>query len=170
MADLASAAQDAVAADGIAAFRTLLVGAFAAPDCHERLMLERMLAAPETGRRHCVLPGRATDGSLEQAEADLACDCVDIVLLDLRGPVADLLSLLGRLRAAAGETVVFVGMLPPGTNARARLYLGALVDEIVDGPPLAGSLHRAIARALDLVSDFQGYPCGAAIGESLTRH
>jgi hypothetical protein len=157
-------------ATGTAAFRTLLVGPFAEPGCHERAGMERLLADAAANRGHCVLPGCAMDDQVEQAEADLARDCVDIVLLDLHGPVTALLSLLSRLRAAAAETVVFIGILPPDTSERARLYLGAVVDEMLEAPPLARSLHRAIARALDLVSDFQGHMSVSAVAGSPTRH
>ncbi len=160
---------------GGAAFRTLLVGEFETPECRDRLLPEMLLAIPAGGRSHRVLPSRPESDRAEadlvgQAERELAGDAVDIVLLDLNGAVGAVLSLVERLRAAAGEDVVFVGILPRQADAAARRYLPAVVDEVVDGPLRAVSLHHAISNALLVASDFHGSLPGSPGAGHATRH
>lgn len=140
----------------IPAFRTLLAGSFASADGPGRLLLEEMLARHAGGRAHHVLPGCRERCQIEQAETQLAHDAVDIVVLDLDGSIEGVLCLVKRLRAAAGQGVIFVGILARHATVAARVYLSAVVDEVVDAPLRAGSLHRAIADALQDASDFQG--------------
>ncbi len=121
------------------------------------------MLATRTGRRaHHILPGCRALCQIEQAETQLASYAVDIVVLDLDGPVEAMLSLVERLRRAAGQGVIFVGILARHATAAARLYLSAVVDGVVDDPMRAGSLHRAIADALRMASDLQdGFGSGS---------
>lgn len=153
---------------GVSAFRTLLAGDFAASDCGERIMLEALLAATPGGRVHEVLPEGPDGCPIVQAEVQLAREAVDIVLLDLNGPVEAMLSLVGCLRAAAGGGVAFVGVLTGEANSIARLYLSAAVDEVVERPLRADSLHRAIADALEAAADQADL--GGLMATGGTRH
>ena len=155
----------------VPAFRTLLAGSFGAADGPDRLLLEGMLASRAGGRAHHVLPGCRERCQIEQAETQLARDAVDIVVLDLDGPIEAVLCLVKRLRAAAGQGVIFVGILARHATAAARIYLSAVVDEVVDAPLRAGSLHRAIADALQDASDFQArFGSGSMVVANEMRH
>ena len=153
------------------AFRTMLAGRFASPDGPGRRLVEGMLENSAMGRQHHVLPGCRERCEIEQAEAQLACDAVDIVVLDLDGPVEAVLCLVKRLRAAAGQGVVFIGIQARHATDAACLYLSAVVDAVVDGPLWAGSLHGAIADALQDASDFQaGFGRGSIVAANEMRH
>ncbi len=152
----------------VPAFRTLLAGAFSATDSGGRSTLEGLLHT-QAPRAHRVLPGHRDRDLDEQAEDQLAGDAVDIVLLDLEGPLLSVLSLIGRLRAAASAGVVFIGILPRQASAEASLYLGAVLDAVVDGARPA-TLHRAIGEAFEMVADFAGAGYGPIIAGSATRH
>ncbi len=154
---------------GVPAFRTLLAGTFSAPDCGGRSVLEGLLRTSSALRAHRVLPGHRDRDLDEQAEDQLTGDGVDIVLLDLDGPLLSVLSLIGRLRAAASAEVVFIGILPPQSSAEASLYLGAVLDAVVDAAR-PGALHRAIGEAFEAVADFAGIGHGSIAMESATRH
>ena len=154
---------------GVPAFRTLLAGAFSAADSGGRSILEGLLQTPSALRAHRVLPGHRDRDLDEQAEDQLAGDAVDIVLLDLEGPLLSVLSLIGRLRAAASAAVVFIGVLPRQAPAEARLYLGAVLDAMVGGARPV-TLHGAIAEAFEAVSDFAGSGYGPIATGSATRH
>ena len=56
---------------------------------------------------------------------------VAVALIDLRGDVQPLLALVHRLRAS-DPGLVLVGLLPAGIDPAARLYLGAVVDVVID--------------------------------------
>ena len=155
----------------VPAFRTLLAGDLAAFGCQGRRRIEGMLATASGGRPHQVLPGCRDGCPIEQAEAQLGRDAVDIVVLDLDGPIEIVLSLVKRLRAAAGDGVVFVGIHARHATVAARLYLSAVVDEVVEAQSRACGLHRAIADALEAASDFQGrFGVGLSAGQSEMRH
>ncbi len=155
----------------VRAYRTLLAGSFAAADGPGRLLLEGMLATRAGSRAHHIVPGCRERCEIEQAETQLARDAVDIVVLDLNGSVEATLSRVRRLRAVASQSVIFVGILSHHATAAARLYLSAVVDEVVDGPLRAGNLHRAIADALQDASDFQGgFGGGSMAAASQMRH
>ena len=133
--------------------RTLLAGSFAHSEYRGRPVIEEMLAAAEQSWRLRMLPECCDDCSASEAEDALAAEGAHLVLLDLDGPVCAVLALVGRLRAAAGENVAFVGLLPPTASVAARLYLPAVVDAVVHGPFRAASLHRAVADALETECD-----------------
>ena len=116
-----------------------------------------------------MLPGHRDRDLDEQAEDHLAGDAVDIVVLDLEGPLLSVLSLIGRLRAAASAGVVFIGILPRQASAEASLYLGAVLDAVVDGArPI--TLHGAISEAFEVVADFGCAGYGPVAMGSATRH
>ena len=154
---------------GVHAFRTLLAGAFSAPECGRRTLLEGLLRTASALREHRVLPGHCDHDLDEQAASQLARDAVDIVLLDLDGPLLSVLSLIGRLRAAASAGVVFIGILPPQSSAEPSLYLGAVLDVVVDASR-PGALHRAITEAFEAAADFVGTGYGPIAAGSATRH
>ncbi len=161
----------APAAHRLGALRTLLVGRFAEPERCDRQTLEALLAvSPDTpvpGMRF----GSAALDPVEQAETQLARDAVDVVLLDLDGPVGAVLSMVGRLRAAAGAGVVFIGLMPWRTKGVARLYLSAVVDEVIDEPLRPGSVHRIVAEALRVAPSAPGiFFCPPRSIGSPTRH
>jgi len=141
-------------------FRTLLCGEFAAPGCGERRMLERMLRVAPGGRAHSLLgaqlPAANAPDAIAQAERHLARETVDIVLIDLRGPLMNALSLVGRLRAASRGSVVFVGVMPDQADQATCLYLAAVLDALVERPFTSCILHAAIADALHRAADFAG--------------
>ena len=154
---------------GTPAFRTLLAGAFSAADSGGRSLLEGLLRTPSALRAHRVLPGHRDRDLDDQAEDQLAGDAVDIVLLDLDGPLLSVLSLIGRLRAAASAGVVFIGILPRQASAEASLYLGAVLDAVVDGARPV-TLHGAITEAFEVAADFAGTGYGPIAAGSATRH
>ena len=151
------------------AFRTLLAGAFAAPSSGNRSILEGLLRTGAALRAHRLLPVHCDRDLDEQAEQQLASDAVDIVLLDLDGPLLAVLSLIGRLRAAAGAGVVFIGILPPHASAEPSLYLGAVLDAVVDATR-PDALHRAITEALQAAAEFVGVGYGVIATGRATRH
>ena len=153
------------------ALRTLLVGRFADPEQCDRRTLEALLSGlPGDGARGLRLECGTLD-PVEQAETQLAHDAVDVVLLDLNGPVAVMLSLVGRLRAAAGAGVVFIGILPWRTDCVARLYLSAVVDEVIDEPLRPSSVHRVVVEALRVGPGAPGiFFCPPRSIGSTTRH
>lgn len=159
-----------VARSEITAVRTLLVGEFEQQNGCNRLMLEAMLT--KSPDQVCGNPAGCSDlDPVEHAETQLAHGAVDIVLLDLDGPVGVILSLVGRLRAAAGERVVFIGILPWHVDDRARLYLSAVVDEVIDEPLRPTSVWRVVAEALRAASGFTGiFFCGPVSIGTTTRH
>ncbi len=154
---------------GVPVFRTLLAGGFSAADSGGRSILEALLRTPSTLRAHRVLPGHRDRDLDEHAEDQLAGNAVDIVLLDLDGPLLSVLSLIGRLRAAASAGVVFIGVLPRQVSAEACLYLAAALDAVVDGAR-AVTLHRAIAEAFEVAADFADAGYGPIAAGSATRH
>ena len=130
--------------------RTLLAGSFGADGC-DRPMIAGMLAEQGCGCLHRLVPGCLDDDHVSLTEATLAADGADLVLLDLDGPVDAVLALAGRLRAAASESVAFIGIMPRDASEISALYLSAVMDAVVDEPLRAASLHRTVADALQSV-------------------
>lgn len=140
---------DAVEPGRNPALRTLLAGDFAAANCRQCRSVGELPGAPDGARLHWITPGFGLDGAVDRAEVELAEGRVDLVLLDLDGSVRALLDVVERLRASACDHVVFIGVLPLAAEPPERLYLSAVMDAVVDAPLRAGSLHRAIADALE---------------------
>ena len=150
--------------------RTLLAGPFAASDNDDRAMIADTLAEPAGGWRHNLVPLCGDDEPGLVAEATLAAGGADLVLLDLDGPVPTLLALIERLRAAASESVAFIGIMPSGASRSARLYLSAVLDGVVPGPLRAASLHWALTDALQSVPAFFANHRGPATQGLVTWH
>ena len=160
MSDLAFGSPDendaAVRRGRVVALRTLLVGDFSAPHACDRPTLEAVLAMSPADRICCMTPACGEIDPVGHAETQLAYDAVDVVLMDLHGPVSVILSRVGRLRAAAGEGVVFIGILSRPADGMAGLYLSAVVDAVIGEPLRPGSAHRVIAEALQVAPSFPG--------------
>ena len=108
---------------------------------------------------------------VEQAERQLAHDAVDLVLLDLSGPVGAMLSLVGRLRAAAADGVVFIGIMPWWMEEASRVYLSAVVNEVIEAPLRPDSVHRVIGEILRDASGLRGISlCAPSAIGTMTRH
>ena len=161
----------ALRSGSVVALRTLLVGEFSAPHACDRPTLEALLAMSPADRTSCMTRASGEVDPVEHAETQLACDAVDVVLMDLHGPVSVILSLVGRLRAAAGERVVFVGILSRPPDAVAGLYLSAVVDAVIGEPLRPGSAHRVIAEALQVAPSLPGiFFCPPTTIGSMIRH
>ncbi len=155
----------------VVALRTLLVGDFSPPHACDRPTLEAVLATSSADRMSCMTFTCGALDPVEHAETQLAYDAVDVVLMDLHGPVSVILSLVGRLRAAAGEGVVFIGILSRPADAVARLYLSAVVDAVIGEPLRPASAHRVIAEALQGTPSFPGiFFCPPTTIGSTVRH
>jgi len=151
----------------ISPFRTVLAGRFSHPD---RTTIGTLLTAGTGSRKHLVAPADLEPCLDGQAMHLLLQDAVDVVLLDLDGQIGAMLSLVGKLRAAAHAQVVFVGILPSEAGSRASQYLSAVVDSVVELPLSACRLHAAIAEALQAAVDSQGGDYDQMLSGIQARH
>ena len=169
---LGSACETGPARCGSAApLRTVLLGGFDMAEGGDRAMLRALPATASGKREQDMRDVRPEVDPVEQAETQLAHDAVDLVLLDLSGPVGVMLSLVGRLRAAAGQDVVFIGIMPWQVDDASRVYLSAVVDEVIDAPLQPDGVPRAVAELLRVGSGSAGIVlCAPAVIGTTTRH